>query len=64
VNQGDWPIYYGIWEGDVDPEEIAGRCERLRRGVFSLDEAECATVPWLGEIRRWLMEGQVFAVFE
>ncbi len=64
VSEGDWPIYYDIWQGDANLVEIARRCEQLRQGLLRLNEAECASVPWLGAVRRWLAEGQVFAVFE
>jgi hypothetical protein len=64
VNADDWPIYYGVWEGDADLEDIAARCERLRQAVARLDENECAAVTWLSTVREWLGRGEVFAVFE
>jgi len=64
VSAGDWPIYYGVWEGDADLADIAARCERLRSALSQLDEGECAAVPWLATVREWLARGDVFAAFE
>lgn len=64
VCESDWPIYYGIWEGDVDLAEVSARCDRLRQSLSRLDEGECAAVTWLVTVRTWLARGEVFAVFE
>lgn len=59
----DWPIFYGIREADVDLEEIAARCERLRQHLANWDD-ECNHLWWLARVRGWLAHGEVFAVFE
>jgi hypothetical protein len=64
VREEDWPIYYGVWEGDADLNDIAARCGRLRQSIARLDECECAAVTWLTTVRGWLAQGEVFAVFE
>jgi hypothetical protein len=64
VSEGDWPIYYGVWEGDVDLADVAARCERLRQALARLGEREGADVTWLSSVREWLQHGEQFAVFE
>lgn len=64
VSEDDWPIYYGVWEGDVDLADVAARCERLRQALARLAEGEGAEVTWLGSVREWLKNGELFAVFE
>jgi hypothetical protein len=64
VSEDDWPIYYGVWEGDVDLADVASRCERLHQALARLGECEGADVTWLGTVRAWLQRGEQFAVFE
>lgn len=64
VSENDWPIYYDVWEGNVDLTDVAARCERLRQGLAKLSEAEVADIPCLGWVRAWLLDGEQFAVFE
>ncbi len=64
VSASDWPIYYGVWQGDADLADIVARCARLRTALSQLDEGECAAVPWLTTVREWLARGEVFAAFE
>ncbi|HEV3238047.1 MAG TPA: hypothetical protein VGZ25_13745 [Gemmataceae bacterium] len=64
VSKDDWPIYYGVWEGDAKLDDITARCVRLRQAIVRLDERECAEVAWLSTVREWLERGEVFAVFE
>jgi hypothetical protein len=64
VSEDDWPIYYGLWEGDVDLADVAARCERLRQALARLGESEGAEITWLGSVRGWLNRGEQFAVFE
>ena len=64
VSEDDWPIYYGVWEGDVDLADVAASCERLRRALANLGKCELDGVTWLGSVREWLQRGEQFAVFE
>ncbi|HEV3385673.1 MAG TPA: hypothetical protein VG097_12730 [Gemmata sp.] len=64
VSQDEWPIYYGVWQGDVDLADVAARCERLRQALITLGESEGAEITWLDSIREWLNRGEHFAVFE
>jgi hypothetical protein len=64
VSEDDWPIYYGVWEGDVDLANVAARCERLHRALERLGEGEGAEITWLASVRHWLKRGEQFAVFE
>lgn len=64
VNETDWPIYYGVWEGDVDLADIAARCERLRQAMAELGDTEGKEVTWLAAVCDWLKRGEQFAVFE
>jgi hypothetical protein len=64
VREDDWPIYYGISEGNVDLADVVARCERLRHALAGLREGEGAEIPWFASVREWLMRGEQFAVFE
>jgi hypothetical protein len=64
VSEGDWPIYSGVWEGDVDLADVAVRCERLRQALARLDPNEGEEITWLRSVRNWLERGEDFAVFE
>jgi hypothetical protein len=64
VNETDWPIYYGVWEGDVDMADIAARCDRLRQAMAKLGDSEAKEITWLASVREWLKRGEQFAVFE
>ena len=64
LDRAAWPIFYGIWEGDVCPEEIHKRCGALRRVIERLSPAECDSCPLLSRVRDWLARGEVFAVFQ
>jgi hypothetical protein len=64
VSEGDWPIYYNMWEGDVDLADVAARCERLNQALARLGEDEGADLTWFGSVREWLRRGEQFAVFE
>ena len=64
VSEDDWPVYYGVWHGDVDLADVAARCGRLRQSLVRLGESEGAEIIWLGSVREWLKRGEQFAVFE
>jgi hypothetical protein len=64
VREDDWPIYYGVWEGDVDLADVTARCERLRQALARLGPNEGEEITWLRSVRNWLERGEDFAVFE